>query len=69
MQPQVIMGSGLVDLSRDSGWDGATRCITTVGWMGPDSDQGNSLEDHVSFILFSNTRQCEDIKGDNDSCG
>ena len=31
VQPQVIMGSGLVDLSGDSGWDGASRCRTTVG--------------------------------------
>ena len=31
VQPQVIMGSGLVDLSCDSGWDGASRCRTTVG--------------------------------------
>src|SRR3954468_14093358 len=36
VQPQVTMGSGLVDLSGDSGWDGASRCRTTVGlyWMG-----------------------------------
>ena len=31
VQPQVIMGSGLVDLSCDSGWDGASRCRTMVG--------------------------------------
>ena len=31
VQPQVTMGSGLVDLSCDSGWDGASRCRTTVG--------------------------------------
>ena len=31
MQPQVTMGSGLVDLSGDSGWDSASRCRTTVG--------------------------------------
>ena len=31
VQPQVIMGSGLVDLSCDSGWDGAGRCRPTVG--------------------------------------
>ena len=31
VQPQVIMGSGLVDLSCDSGWDGASRFRTTVG--------------------------------------
>ena len=31
VQPQVTMGSGLVDLSGDSGWDGASRCRTTVG--------------------------------------
>jgi hypothetical protein len=31
VQPQVIMGSGLVDLSCDSGWDGASRCRPTVG--------------------------------------
>ena len=31
VQPQVIMGSGLVDLSCDFGWDGASRCRTTVG--------------------------------------
>ena len=39
-----------------------------IGWA-PDSGQGNSLKDHVSFVLFSNTRQCEDLKGGNDSCG
>ena len=31
VQPQVTMGSGLVDLSCDSGWYGASRCRTTVG--------------------------------------
>ena len=31
VQPQVIMGSGLVNLSCDLGWDGASRCRTTVG--------------------------------------
>src|SRR3954468_1066193 len=31
VQSQVTMGSGLVDLSCDSGWDGASRCRTTVG--------------------------------------
>ena len=31
VQPQVIMGSGLVDLSCDFGWDGASRCRTMVG--------------------------------------
>ena len=31
VQPQVTTGSGLVDLSCDSGWDGASRCRTTVG--------------------------------------
>ena len=31
VQPQVTMGSGLVYLSCDSGWDGASRCRTTVG--------------------------------------
>ena len=31
VQPQVTMGSGLVDPSGDSGWDGASRCRTTVG--------------------------------------
>ena len=31
MQLQVTMGSGLVALSCDSGWDGASRCRTTVG--------------------------------------
>ena len=34
VQPQVTMGSGLVDLSCDSGRDGASRCRTTVGRMG-----------------------------------
>ena len=34
VQPQVIMGSGLVDLSCDSGWDGASRCRRTVGLDG-----------------------------------
>ena len=34
VQPQVTMGSGLVDLSCDSGWDGTSRCRTTVGRMG-----------------------------------
>ena len=31
VQPRVTMGSGLVDLNCDSGWDGASRCRTTVG--------------------------------------
>ena len=31
VQPQVTMGSGLVDLSCDSDWDGASICRTTVG--------------------------------------
>ena len=31
VQLQVTMGSGLVDLSCDFGWDGANRCRTTVG--------------------------------------
>ena len=31
VQPQVIMGSGLVDLSCDSSWDGASRCRRMVG--------------------------------------
>ena len=31
VQPQVTMGSGLVGPSGDSGWDGASRCRTTVG--------------------------------------
>ena len=31
VQPHVIMGSGLVDLSCDSGCDGASRCRTMVG--------------------------------------
>ena len=31
VQLQVTMGSGLVDPSGDSGWDGASRCRTTVG--------------------------------------
>src|SRR3989337_1822625 len=35
VQPQVNMGSGLVDLSSDSGWDGASRCRTTVGLNEP----------------------------------
>jgi hypothetical protein len=34
VQPQVTMGSGLVDPSGDSGWDGASRCRTTVGLDG-----------------------------------
>ena len=31
VQPHVTMGSGLVDLSGDYGWDGASRCRTMVG--------------------------------------
>ena len=31
VQPQVTMGFGLVDLNCDSGWDGASKCRTTVG--------------------------------------
>jgi hypothetical protein len=34
VQPQVTMGSGLVDLSCDSGRDGACRCRWTVGLDG-----------------------------------
>ena len=30
--------------------------------MGTDSAQRNSMEDLVSFVPSSNTRQCEDIK-------
>lgn len=31
MQPQVTMGSSLVDPTGDPSWDGASRCRTTVG--------------------------------------
>ena len=63
VQPQVTMGSGLVDLSGDSGWDGASRCRTTVGFgWALDSGHRNSSENHVSVILFSNTLKCENVK-------
>ena len=31
VQLQVTMGSGLVDPSGDSGWDGASKCRTMIG--------------------------------------
>ena len=34
VQPQFTMGSGFVDPSGDSGWDGASRCRTVVGLDG-----------------------------------
>ena len=34
VRPQFTMGSGLVYLSCDSGWDDANRCRTTVGLDG-----------------------------------
>lgn len=63
MEPQAIMGSGWVDLRRDSVWtvpaDVEERYRT---WMGTGSAQRNSTEDPVLFVLSSNTRQCKDIK-------
>ena len=39
VQPQVTMGSGVVELSGDSGWDGASRCRTMVG-----------LDEHLTVV-------------------